>query len=93
MIITFGDARTERLFHGDVVKGLSHPLQRSALRKLMMLDAADNLHDLTRPPGNRLQALHGTLEGFHSIRVNDQWRICFRWRLGHATDVHLIDYH
>ncbi len=93
MIITFGDTRTERLFHGEAVKGLSHPLQRSALRKLMMLDAADNLHDLTRPPGNRLQALHGSWEGFHSIRVNDQWRICFRWRLGHATDVLLIDYH
>ena len=93
MIITFGDTRTERLFHGDVVKGLSQSLQRSALRKLMMLDAADNLHDLTRPPGNRLQALRGPWEGFHSIRVNDQWRICFLWRLGHATDVRLLDYH
>jgi len=64
-----------------------------AKRKLDMLDYADGLADLRSPPGNRLEALKGTLSGFHSIRVNEQWRICFVWRQGHAYEVEIADYH
>jgi proteic killer suppression protein len=68
-------------------------VQRIAQRKLVMLDAADSLQDLRVPPGNRLERLSGDREGQHSIRVNDQWRICFRWEEGHADDVEVADYH
>lgn len=65
----------------------------TALRKLLMIDAATNLHDLTIPPANRLEALAGDRKGFHSIRINQQWRVCFRWKDGHADDVEIADYH
>ena len=68
-------------------------MQRAALRKLLILDAAARIEDLRVPPGNRLEALRGNLRGFHSIRVNDQWRIVFRWADGNASDVRIIDYH
>ncbi len=68
-------------------------IQRVALRKLRQLDAAAELRDLAAPPGNRLEALHGEREGQHSIRINDQWRICFVWRDGNAFDVEIVDYH
>jgi proteic killer suppression protein len=67
--------------------------QRAALRKLLILDAAARLDDLRVPPGNRLEALRGDLRGFHSIRVNDQWRIVFRWSGTNASDVRLVDDH
>lgn len=93
MIDSFADRRTAALFRREVVKGLPVDLQRSALRKLLMLDAASRLEDLRVPPGNRLEALRGDLRGHHSIRVNDQWRIVFRWSDGRAAEVRLIDYH
>ena len=68
-------------------------MQKVALRKLRMLDAAVRLDDLRVPPGNRLEGLRGDRAGQHSIRVNDQWRICFRWRGGDACDVEIVDYH
>ena len=68
-------------------------IARVALRKLAMLDAADRLDDLRLPPGNRLEALRGNRSGQHSIRVNDQWRICFRWQDGDAFEVEIVDYH
>jgi len=71
-----------------------HPdLLRVALRKLLILDAAESLHDLAVPPGNRLEKLRGRRDGQHSIRVNDQWRICFRWEHGDAHEVEIADYH
>jgi proteic killer suppression protein len=68
-------------------------LARAALRKLLLLDAAESVEDLRAPPGNRLERLSGTRKGQYSIRVNDQWRICFRWQRGHAEDVEIADYH
>jgi proteic killer suppression protein len=68
-------------------------VQRVALRKLRMLDAAESLDDLRVPPGNRLERLRGDRQGQHSIRINDQWRICFRWRGDDAHDVEIVDYH
>ena len=68
-------------------------VQRAALKKLLILDAAEELVDLRVPPGNRLEKLHGDRKGQHSIRVNDQWRICFQWRAGDAYEVEIVDYH
>lgn len=94
MIASFGDRDTEDLYHGTRRPGRFPPtIVRSALRKLDMLDAAHTLNDLRSPPGNRLEALKGDLAGFHSVRVNDQWRIIFRWRGSHAFEVSLTDYH
>ncbi|MBV1877415.1 MAG: type II toxin-antitoxin system RelE/ParE family toxin [Pseudomonadales bacterium] len=96
MINSFGDKRTQNLFHGKnnaEVRRIPANLQSVALRKLDMLQAAADLIDLKSPPGNRLEALKGDLKGFHSIRINDQWRIIFRWRTGRADDVKIIDYH
>lgn len=94
MIVSFGDATTEDLFHGRRTKAtrrLAVGLRASVLRKLDMLNAAHVLEDLRRPPGNRLEALKGNLKGWHSIRVNDQWRIVFRWVEGGAAEVALRD--
>lgn len=93
MIRGFHDARTESIFHREQVKGVSRELQRAALRKLLMLDAAGELADLRVPPGNRLEKLAGGRQGQYSIRVNDQWRICFRWLDGDAHEVEFVDYH
>jgi proteic killer suppression protein len=93
MIRSFKDGRTERLFHRERVKGLSQELQRAALRKLLMIDAAEALDDLRVPPGNRLEKLMGDRRDQYSIRVNDQWRICFRWHRGNADGVQLVDDH
>ncbi|MFQ5670710.1 MAG: type II toxin-antitoxin system RelE/ParE family toxin [Acidobacteriota bacterium] len=68
-------------------------IQRVALRKLLVLDAAESLQDLRVPPANRLEKLSGDRAGQHSIRINDQWRICFRWKSGNAQDVEIVDYH
>ena len=93
MITSFADRRTKDPFGRDRVKSLSDEVQRAALRKLLILDAAARLDDLRVPPGNRLEALRGDLRGFHSIRVNDQWRIVFRWSGTNASDVRLVDDH
>lgn len=92
MILTFADRDTEQLFRLERVVRFQ-AVERAALRKLAMLDAAVGIEDLKTPPGNRLEALKGNRSGQWSIRVNDQWRICFRWRDGHAADVELVDYH
>jgi proteic killer suppression protein len=93
MIASFADRRTEELFQRGVVKGIDTRIQRVALRKLRMIDAAAVLDDLRVPPGNRLEALKGTLAGKHSIRVNEQWRIVFEWSNGQAHRVSIVDYH
>ncbi len=93
MIRGFQDAQTERLFRREPTKRLPRPLQRAALRKLVILDAAATLNDLRVPPGNRLERLAGDRAGQFSIRINDQWRICFRWQEGEAHDVEIVDYH
>ena len=93
MIRTFRDQPTEKIFRRDRVKGFSQDVQRAALRKLVILDAAESLDDLRVPPGNRLEKLKGDRTGQHSIRINEQWRICFIWRNNDAFDVEIVDYH
>lgn len=93
VIRSFRDATTERLWSRQRVKGLDPRIQRVALRKLAMLDAAELLEDLRVPPGNRLEALKGARAGQHSIRINQQWRICFVWTSGGPEDVGIVDYH
>jgi len=93
MIRSFRDQQTENIFRRERVKGFSKPVQRAALRKLLILDAAETQHDLRVPPGNRLEKLRGNRQGQYSIRVNDQWRICFVWSNGDAYDVEITDYH
>lgn len=93
MIRHFACAETERLFKDEVSRHLPTQIQRIARRKLLLLDQAQGLNDLRAPPGNRLEALKGNRAGQHSIRVNDQWRICFRWQSGDAVAVEIVDYH
>ncbi len=89
----FRDKDAQRLFHREPVRKWSPAVQRAGLRKLRILDAATSLEDLRVPPGNRLKKLAGYRAGQHSIRINDQWRVCFRWRDGDAHDVEIVDYH
>jgi proteic killer suppression protein len=93
MIRSFRDEQAERLFGRVPVKKLAPPLQRAALRKLLLLEAAATLDDLRVPPGNRLEKLVGDRTGQYSIRINDQWRICFEWSDGDAYEVEITDYH
>ena len=96
MIASFGDRGTEDLYHGLRTKQARRvPVEvwRVACRKLDLIEYADDLQDLRVPPGNRLEALKGDLRGCHSIRINDQWRIVFRWQAGAAHDVTIVDYH
>jgi len=96
MIRSFGDAATEDLYHGrqtSRVRRLPQAIIQIALRKLDVINAARELVDLRMPPGNRLEALKGDKEGFYSIRINDQWRIIFRWENGGASEVSIVDYH
>lgn len=93
MIRSFRDKATEKAFRREGSRKLSPALQRQALRKLVILDGAETLQDLRIPPGNRLERLRGDREGQHSIRINDQWRICFTWSDGGAEDVEIVDYH
>jgi len=93
VIKSFRDRDTQKIFERDRVRRWSVELQRVALRKLVILDAADELGDLRIPPGNRLEKLSGDRAGEYSIRMNAQWRLCFRWRGGHAHDVEMVDYH
>jgi toxin HigB-1 len=93
VIRSFRDSDTERLFDREPVRRYGADIQRLALRRLRQLDAAMALDDLRVPPGNRLEKLRGTREGQFSIRINDQWRVCFRWKDGDAYDVEIVDYH
>lgn len=93
MLRSFRTRDTERLFLRMPVRRFSQQIQRVALRKLVMLHAAESLQDLRAPPGNRLERLSGDREGQYSIRINDQWRVCFRWAEGDAYDVEITDYH
>jgi len=93
MIRSFRDRETERVFLRVPRTRFAVPVQRAALRRLLVLDAAESLNDLRVPPGNRLQKLSRSRSGQHSIRVNDQWRICFRWKDGDAYEVEIVDYH
>lgn len=92
MIRSFLDSRTESLFNDEDVPGF-RAIERVARRKLLLLHQTMRLADLRVPPGNRLEALRGDRKGQHSIRINDQWRICFRWKDGDAFDVEIVDYH
>jgi len=93
VIRSFRDKETEKVFLRERSRKLSSDVQRIALRKLVMLDAAQTIQDLRVPPGNRLEKLSGDREGQHSIRINDQWRVCFRWEEGSAYNVEITDYH
>jgi proteic killer suppression protein len=96
MIRSFGDQRTEDFFNeknSSQAKKIPADIRRTAQRKLQYLNAACKLSDLAAPPGNRLEALKGDLKGFHSVRINDQWRIIFKWGNGGAFDVRIMDYH
>ncbi|MDE0110215.1 MAG: type II toxin-antitoxin system RelE/ParE family toxin [Bryobacterales bacterium] len=93
MIRSFADKRPAAVFAGHVVRGLPLQIQPRARAKLLMLDAAVRLDDLRSPPSNRLKALRGDRRSQHSIRINDQWRICFVWRNGEAWNVEIADYH
>ena len=93
MIKSFKNAETEAAFEGETRKGFPADLLKITRRKLQMIAAASVLTDLKVPPGNRLEALKGDLAGYHSIRINDQWRIVFQWREGAAHKVRIADYH
>jgi proteic killer suppression protein len=93
VIKTFRDKETARLFTRQFSRRFPAHLHRVAWNKLAILDAAEQLNDLRIPPGNRLEKLSGNREGEHSTRVNDQWRICFRWHAGDAYEVEITDYH
>jgi proteic killer suppression protein len=92
MIESFACAETDKVFHGQMSRRLPTDIQRTARRKLLQLHAATQLADMAVPPGNRLEALKGGRSGQHSVRINDQWRICFRWNSG-AHAVEIVDYH
>ncbi len=93
MIRTFADSRTRQVFARGRVPDFSSEVQRAAWKKLAILHAAGSLQDLRVPPGNRLEKLTGSREGQYSIRINDQWRLCFEWKSGDAYGVEMVDYH
>jgi toxin HigB-1 len=93
VIQSFTDKETELVWNRTHVRKFGTDLQRIANRKLLILDAAENINDLRIPPGNRLEQLHGNRQGQHSIRINDQWRICFTWTSAGPADVEITDYH
>jgi proteic killer suppression protein len=93
MIKSFRSKETEKPFFRQRPPRFSVDIHRTALRKLLLLDAAERLEDLRVPPGNRLEKLTGDRQGQHRIRINDQWRICFRWSKGDAYEVEIADYH
>ena len=92
MIRSFADKQTKALFE-DGTSRRWNSIARVAVRKLVQLDSVSSLEELNAPPGNRLEALQGDRAGWHSIRVNDQWRICFRWQIDGVYDVEIVDYH
>jgi proteic killer suppression protein len=93
MITSFGNKNTKKIWEGERVKSLSTEIQEVARRKLRMLNNSQDLNDLLIPPSNRLEKLKGNLNDFYSIRINNQWRIIFKWNNGNAEQVEIIDYH
>lgn len=93
MIKSFADKHTAAIFSGQLVRKLPHDIQAIARRKLKLIDATSRIEELRIPPGNRLELLSGDRAGQWSIRINDQWRICFKWEEGHAAEVEIADYH
>lgn len=93
MIKSFADRETEKVWNEELSRRLPKDVQVAGLRKLMLLEAATSVDDLREPPGNRLEILRGDRDGQWSIRINRQWRVCFRWVSGHAEDVEIVDYH
>ncbi len=93
MIASFGNKETENVWQGERVKRLPNEVQEIGRRKLRMLNNSQNIMDLTVPPANRLEKLKGNRKEFYSIRINDQWRIIFKWNNGNAFEVEIIDYH
>ena len=93
MIISFGNSETEQVSLGNRVKKLPLEIQNIGRRKLRMLNNSVDIADLRIPPANRLEKLYGKLKDFYSIRINDQWRIIFKWNAGNASEVEIIDYH
>jgi proteic killer suppression protein len=93
VVQSFRDKETEKLFRRERSKAVPPNLLRVALRKLVQVEAATRLDDLKVPPGNRLEALTSDRKGQHSIRINDQWRVCFVWKDDHAHEVEIVDYH
>lgn len=93
MIKSFGDKESEKIFNRIVSRKLPNEIQRNALKKLNMIHGAAKLKDLEVPPGNRLEKLKGDLSDYHSIRINDQWRIIFIWSAGNAEEIEITDYH
>ncbi|MEZ4859845.1 MAG: type II toxin-antitoxin system RelE/ParE family toxin [Caldilineaceae bacterium] len=93
MIESFADDETEKIFRGQRSRRLPIAIQKTARRKLLYLDDAEDLQDLRSPPGNRLEQLYGDRAGQYSIRINDQWRICFQWEANRAKWVEIVDYH
>ena len=93
MIKSFADSESEKIWHGNRSSKLPLSIQQVARRKLRMLNNAQDINDLRIPPANHLEKLTGTLSGFHSIRINQQWRIIFNWKDGNASNVEIFDYH
>jgi proteic killer suppression protein len=93
MIISFGSKETEKIWNGDRVKNLPNEIQQIGRRKLRMLNNSQNLNDLRIPPSNKLEKLSGKTIDFYSIRINDQWRIVFKWEDGNSSEVTITDYH
>jgi proteic killer suppression protein len=93
MIISFGSKETEKIWNGDRIKNLPLDIQQIGRRKLRMLNNSQNIADLRIPPSNRLEKLSGKLNNHYSIRINDQWRIVFKWEEGNAFEVTIMDYH
>ena len=93
MIVSFGNTDTEKIWQGVRVKKIPNDIQQTGRRKLRMINNSINLNDLRVPPANRLEKLSGKLKAFYSIRINDQWRIIFKWDSGNAFEVEILDYH
>lgn len=93
MILSWGSKETEKIWNGERVGKLPNEIQEIGRRKLRMLNNSQNMSDLKIPPSNRLEKLSGSLKGFYSIRINDQWRIIFKWQGGNASEVEITDYH
>ncbi len=93
MITSFGNKDTKKIWEGERIKGLPPEMQETARRKLRMLNNSQDLNDLVIPPSNRLEKLKGNIKPFYSIRINNQWRIIFKWNNGHVQEVEIIDYH
>jgi proteic killer suppression protein len=93
MILSFGSKDTEKIWNGERIKRIPLEIQQIGRRKLRMLNNSQNTRDLSIPPSNKLEKLSGKLKEFYSIRINNQWRIIFKWENNHASEVEIIDYH